>query len=62
MSSGFETVTLISMSRFFPIARKTWLLKEFVDEALTVDPWADVKNGFTWKIIIVLKVRGGHGE
>ena len=29
---------------------------------LTVGPWADVKNGFTWKIIIVLKVRGGHGE
>ena len=29
---------------------------------LTVDPWADVKNGFTWKIIIVLKVRGGNGE
>ena len=31
-------------------------------EELTVGPWADVKNGFTWKIIIVLKVRGGHGE
>ena len=30
--------------------------------SLTVDPWADVKNGFTWKIIIVLKVRGGNGE
>ena len=29
---------------------------------LTVGPWADVKNGFTWKIIIVLKVRDGHGE
>ena len=29
---------------------------------LTVGPWADVKNGFAWKIIIVLKVRGGHGE
>ena len=29
---------------------------------LTVDPWADVKSGFTWKIIIVLKVRGGHVE
>ena len=29
---------------------------------LTVGPWADVKNGFTWKIIIVLKVRGGNGE
>ena len=29
---------------------------------LTVGPWADVKNGFTWKIIIVFKVRGGHGE
>ena len=29
---------------------------------LTVGPWADVKNGFTWKIIFVLKVRGGHGE
>ena len=31
-------------------------------QQLTVGPWADVKNGFTWKIIIVLKVRGGHGE
>ena len=30
--------------------------------ALTVGPWADVKNGFTWKNIIVLKVRAGHGE
>ena len=30
--------------------------------ALTIGPWADVKNGFTWKIIIVLKVRAGHGE
>ena len=29
---------------------------------LTVGPWADVKNGFTWKIFIVLKVRHGHGE
>ena len=29
---------------------------------LTVGPWADVKNDFTWKIIIVLKVRDGHGE
>ena len=29
---------------------------------LTVGPWADVINGFTWKIIIVLKVRGGNGE
>ena len=29
---------------------------------LTVGPWADVKNGFTWKIIVVLKVQGGHGE
>ena len=29
---------------------------------LTVGPWAEVKNGFTWKIIIVLKVRGGNGE
>ena len=29
---------------------------------LTVGPWADVKNGFTWKIIVVLKVRGDHGE
>ena len=29
---------------------------------LTVGPWPDVKNGFTWKIIIVLKVRGGNGE
>ena len=29
---------------------------------LTVGPWADVKNGFTWKIIVVLKVRGGHGD
>ena len=29
---------------------------------LTVGPWADVKNGFTWKIIIVLKIRGGNGE
>ena len=29
---------------------------------LTVGPRADVKNGFTWKIIFVLKVRGGHGE
>ena len=29
---------------------------------LTVGPWADVKNGFTWKIIIVLRVRAGHGE
>ena len=29
---------------------------------LTVGLWPDVKNGFTWKIIIVLKVRGGHGE
>ena len=33
-----------------------------VDFKLTVGPWADVKNGFTWKIIIILKVRGGHGE
>ena len=29
---------------------------------LTVGPWADVKIGFTWKIIIILKVRGGNGE
>ena len=29
---------------------------------LTVGPWADMKNGFKWKIVIVLKVRGGHGE
>ena len=29
---------------------------------LTVGPWADVKDGFTWKIIIVSIVRGGHGE
>ena len=29
---------------------------------LTVGPWADVKNGFTGKNIIVLKVRGGNGE
>ena len=29
---------------------------------LTVGLGADVKNGFTWKIIIVQKVRGGHGE
>ena len=29
---------------------------------LTVGPWADVKSDFTWKIIIVLKVRDGHGE
>ena len=29
---------------------------------LTVGPWADVKNGFTWKIIIVLKVKGGNGK
>ena len=29
---------------------------------LTVGLWGNVKNGFTWKIIIVLKVRGGHGE
>ena len=35
----------------------------FVEKfALTVGPWADVKNDFTWKIIIVLKVRDGHGE
>ena len=33
-----------------------------VFKRLTVGPWPDVKNGFTWKIIIVLKVRGGHGE
>ena len=31
-------------------------------QILTVGPWADVKNDFTWKIIIVLKVRDGHGE
>ena len=31
-------------------------------EILTVGPWADVKDGFTSKIIFVLKVRGGHGE
>ena len=31
-------------------------------DKLTVGLWPDVKNGFTWKIIIVLKVRGGHGE
>ena len=31
-------------------------------EFLTVGLWGNVKNGFTWKIIIVLKVRGGHGE
>ena len=31
-------------------------------QILTVGLGADVKNGFTWKIIIVLKVRGGHGE
>ena len=35
---------------------------EHVFFTLTVGPWADVKIGFTWKIIIVLKVRGGHGE
>ena len=29
---------------------------------LTVGPWADVKIGFTRKIIIALKVRGGNGE
>ena len=29
---------------------------------LTVGLWPDVKNGFTWKIIIVLNVRGGHGK
>ena len=34
----------------------------FINYTLTVGPWADVKNGFAWKIIIVLKVRGGHGE
>ena len=36
------------------------LTRSFVN--LTVGPWADVKNDFTWKIIIVLKVRDGHGE
>ena len=36
--------------------------KRVMISSLTVGPWADVKNGFTWKIIIVLKVRGGHGE
>ena len=41
-------------SNFVPF-RKTDIL-------LTVDPWADVKNGFTWKIIIALNVRGGDGE
>ena len=29
---------------------------------LTVGPWVDVKIGFTRKIIIALKVRGGNGE
>ena len=40
------------------------LIRFFVIDvfALTVGPWADVKNDFTWKIIIVLKVRGGNGE
>ena len=33
-----------------------------LQDVLTVGPWADVKNGCTWKIIIVLKVRGGNGE
>ena len=35
---------------------------EIFKNLLTVGPWADVKNDFTWKIIIVLKVRDGHGE
>ena len=34
----------------------------YIDFQLTVGLGADVKNGFTWKIIIVLKVSGGHGE
>ena len=38
------------------------LIKDSFLRALTVGPWADVKNDFTWKIIIVLKVRDGHGE
>ena len=33
-----------------------------LEKSLTVGPWADVKNDFTWKIIIVLKVRDGHSE
>ena len=37
-------------------------IKIFKGSFLTVGFWADVKNGFTWKIIIVLNVRGGHGE
>ena len=29
---------------------------------LTVGFYADVKDGFTWKIFIVLKVGGGQGK
>ena len=39
-----------------------WTKWHSSDKWLTVGLWADVKNGFTRKIIIVLKVRGGHGE
>ena len=49
---------LYKLGMVFPIKEK----HKRLNPCLTVGPWADVKNGFTWKIIIVLKVRDGHGE
>ena len=50
------------MSNFESFRNKIQKQNSYEKYVLTVGPWADVKNDFTWKIIIVLKVRDGHGE
>ena len=47
---------------WFEISQNKKPINALFYDILTVGPWANVKNGFTRKIIIVLKVRGGHGE
>ena len=58
---GFCAISLIGGIICIAKPKDVSLLSEEVLK-LTVGPWADEQNGFTWKIINVLKVRGGHGK
>ena len=53
---------LIMIKYVISLLRIDYYIMNTLQSILTVGPSADVKNGFTWKIINALKVRGGHGE